>query len=569
MKKVAAPAFLLAMAIVHAIIASWTPLQGDDWGHWVWAGHGHSFLAAHYQFSEFAGFLLARALWVHTIVTPLVEVALIIGVFVLAMRRVPRATIEDALALALVSALFWIGGPRAGVVWFHRPFVAGDVYGLAIAVWLVAPLRCNWKVPRGLLPLVILGAYCVGTSTRTIATATLIGVVIAVRRRSRDAWQRVLLWALLVGTAVGYASPPWIEFPRVFKRGLDPNLVLLKLPMREGGEVILLVLAVVLADAVLGALGRARAPVDARPSAADALRWLWAWFAISVWALFGPQYSEATLLPATAALAVAAVPVLMWLARSRPLRYALVGFAIAVHAVAWTYGLRVYHRLGAEGAARLALLETGAPDTVVTVPPYSQIVPTFWFFGEDFGGAGPRQLVATEAFGLRDIDVSPEFRRYEPSPALAVKLEVDGATDTQVRAAEPPRVWATSPSAARYQFTRFAKRLRAAVPGARARLVVTDVAFERPLAIAQLEAGQILAPRVVRSSPDTNDRYAITVRGDVDMFDQAWLITGGTVARIAYDHGRSRIQPLVAAQNIVAICNPRACIVADAFTPQF
>ncbi len=377
MKKLAAPAFLLAMAIVFAVVAAWTPLQGDDWGHLVWANQpGHSFLAAHYEFARLVGYAIAVVPWLHVIVAPVAALALVIGCFVLALGRRPQATWDDALALALVSALFWIGGPRAGVVWFHRPFTAADVCGAAAAVWLVAPLRCGWTVRSSLWPVLVIAGYCVGTSTRTIGLATLIGVIVAVRRLPRERWHRVLIGGLVAGNIVGFASPPWFEAWRVVKRGLDPNLVLLNLPIREGGEIIALVLALVLANAGLRALGRSHAPDG--PAADHAWRWFFAWLGLAVLALFGPHYSEATLLPATAALAIGALPYLMWLARARLLRSVLVAFAVGTNVIAWTCALAAYHRFGADGAARLALLENARPGTVVTVPPYSQILPNFW-----------------------------------------------------------------------------------------------------------------------------------------------------------------------------------------------
>ena len=95
MKKLAAPAFLLAMAIVFAIVAAWTPLQGDDWGHRVWANQpGHSFLAAHYQFAALVGYAIAVAPWLHAIVAPLAALAIVIGCFVLAYGRRPQATCD-------------------------------------------------------------------------------------------------------------------------------------------------------------------------------------------------------------------------------------------------------------------------------------------------------------------------------------------------------------------------------------------------------------------------------------------------------------------------------------------
>src|SRR5687767_11000880 len=212
--------FVVAMSIVHAMVAFWTPVQGDAWDHWIWAAQHRddatgtwlaSFLRTHFTFSDAIGYTLSRCRVFHVLVTPMVIIALVAGLFTLAMRRLPRATWDDILGLALVSALLWIGQPSAGVALFHLPNVALYVYGAAIAVWLVAPLRCGWQVSARWWPLLILGAYCAGTSSRAIATATLVGFALFMWRRPRVRWMWITLGVLFVATIAGYLDPPWLE----------------------------------------------------------------------------------------------------------------------------------------------------------------------------------------------------------------------------------------------------------------------------------------------------------------------------------------------------------------------
>lgn len=569
MKRWLIIAMIAAMAIVHGLACLWSPVLGDDWGQRVWlATHDGSFFATHYLVSDLVTFAVVQCAWVNAVLGAVASCALVVGAFVLAMRRLPRAELADALGLALISTMLWIGGPHAGVVWFHRSYVASSVLGCAIAVWLLAPLACGWRVSRSLIPVIAIGGYAVATSTRTLAAAMLVGTLIALRGRARELWHRVLVGALLVGTAAAYATPPWLEVPKVVKRGLDPNLVLINVSLREAGHLVALVVFVVLVNAALAAFDKPSASRTTLPDLAHAWRWAVACVATAVWALFGPRASEATLLPVTVALAIAVLPLLMWAATGAYVRRGLVALAIGTHAVVWTMSLDIYHRLAGEYAARTAAIEAAAPGSVAVVPAYSQILPTFFEFGEDFAGVASRQLIANKVYGVRDIAVNPPFRKYEPDPDIRTRLDVDGATDAQVRAARPPALWAGDPTSARYEFTLFAKRLRDIAPAAHARLTVTNVAFDQPLVIAQLDAGTIFAPHITRSSGDANDRYTYTIRNP-EMFDQAKVITNGVSVAVDYRGGHPGVQPLLAAPQVLVLCGKRGCVLGDAFVPRF
>ncbi|MEO6776878.1 MAG: hypothetical protein ABI467_28330, partial [Kofleriaceae bacterium] len=99
-------ASVAAMVLVHAVVAWWTPVQGDAWLHWVWAGRHPdggiaTWLLAHAAFADATGYVLARSPWVHILVSPLVAVALVTGACTITLRRLPRATGADLLALGL------------------------------------------------------------------------------------------------------------------------------------------------------------------------------------------------------------------------------------------------------------------------------------------------------------------------------------------------------------------------------------------------------------------------------------------------------------------------------------
>ena len=575
MKRHALVAFVGALALVHAVVAWWTPVQGDAWLAWVWharhVGDGvWPWLATHFEFSEALNYVVARDDVANAIIAPVAAVALVLGVFTLAMRRLPRATGLDVLGVALVSALIWIAQPHAAVTWFYRPSVATYVAGSAVAAWFAAPFVCGWQVSRRLLPIIAIAGYATGTSSRAIAAVTLVAIGLVVRRK-RERWMTPGLVGLVIGTAVGYARAPYFEVGRVFKRGLEPNLFILRLPAESVSRMV----SVVALLAVVAALANIAPPADERPDATAALRWFGAFAATSAWCLFGPHYFEATLLPATCLLAAGVLPFVMWYARALALRRALVGFAVAVHAVAWPIAIVSALHFGGEGAARMTALEHAPIGSRVVVAPYSQILTTPWFFGEDLVTARERALVASDVFGLRDIAIEPGFRRLEPSPEINVVLVVDGVSNDVVRAARPPAAWAGEVSVARDQFAAFVHRLEA-VTDARpsARLVVTNVALpaagDRPIVVAWSDAHGVLSPRIARSPLDEENQFTTKIYGDdIHDFDEAWIVHDGTATKTPYRNGSPKLHPTTPTVYATVVCNSRLCLVADAFVARF
>ncbi len=531
----------IAMAAVYSIIAAWTPTQGDAWLHLVWAGrHAGGWIAAHYQFSDAVGYVLANYPAVHVLLSPMVAIALVVGMFCVAMRRTPRATGTDLLTLGLLSALIWIGQPHAGVAWFYTQSVAMHVYGGAAAVWFVAAIRCRWRV----LPLLIIAGYAAGTSTRAIAIATLVAVLV---EKPRERWMKIAIGALVVGTVVGFARPPFLEVGKVFRRGLDPNLFVLKLPIEEIGRIAALVGAFVVVELARRALQRGRLNDIEQPRGTAG--WLVLYFGIVLLAIFGPKYYEATLFPATIILAIATLPWLLWFAEARGYRIALVTFAIGVHLIAWTAALVTYHRLGTEGAVRQALLAHTPKGQVAKAPPYSQILPSFMWFGEDFSTPRMRQMVAIEVYGLKDIELEPSFRRLELDPHIALSLG--------------DQAWSTTPSVARDQF-----ELRRA----KGELAVTNVTFAelgaRKLLLAW-NTNEKVNPRTALSSLDEENQYTVKLYSELKRFDEAYVVVGGTATKIPYRNGSLKVRPTAPVMQALVVCNPTVCLLADAFVPRF
>jgi len=563
--RIALLAFVLAMLTIHGIVAYLSPLVGEDWGHWQWArGDGTGavdFLAAHRTLAELVGYALAQSRLLHAIATPLASLGLLVGLFVLAARRLPRADVwDDVVALIVLSALIWIGCPRAGLVYFSRPLAAAWIYGGAATVWLLAPLRCGWRLP---LPLAIAGGLVIGAGTRQLGTLAL---VLAIRERRH----RALIAALALGNVVLYALPPYPDF-RGWKPGFEASLNSLYLEIKEGGELISLIAALAFAKLLVG-MRWPRWAGEPAPVVRETLPLVGFWLFAAAVALCGPGYSDATLLPATLVLCVAAYPYVAWIVTSRPLQVVVIALALTTHAIVWAYSLATYVRLDDEFRARMAILEAAAPGSVPAIPPYSEIEGTFWWYGEEWPRPGPRQVAAIEVFGVRDIDFDPWFRKMERNAGVEVRFEADQLAPAQL-AGHLPRYWATDVQVARAQFTGVIDALADAGVHATARLAVVGLAVPelrgRPLLIAFAERGNLVAPSTRRLSPNDDDDYPLAVKpAFARAYPEAYAYVGAAATPVRYEDRRYWVRPMTTERTVVIACDPARCILVDAFVPR-
>jgi hypothetical protein len=272
-------------------------------------------------------------------------------------------------------------------------------------------------------------------------------------------------------------------------------------------------------------------------------------------------------------LVIAALPYVPWLCSTPALRWTIAVLAIATHAVVWPTALVRFARLGGEFRDRIARLERAPAGSVAIIAPYSEILQSSWFFGEDWARAS-RQLVGIELYHVREIAFEPRFGRLEENPGITLRLEVTGLDEDQRRAASPP-YWATDPGEARDQFTVFVNRARrAGATGFTARLVVTDLDFPerrgRPIQVAWFEDGAITTPRVARGSPDPDDLRTIKLLpGIAAAHPEAYIVRAGSAAPLTYDGSAYRVQVLEGGRVAVVACNPQSCLLVDAFFPKF
>jgi hypothetical protein len=311
------------------------------------------------------------------------------------------------------------------------------------------------------------------------------------------------------------------------------------------------------------------------PDAGEALAWLGGWIGLGMASLLGPRSTEATLLPATLALCLAALPVLAWLARVRFARWTLVGLVVVVHAIMWTRALAAYAALDGEFRDRMAAIDRTPAGQIATVTPYTRLVPDDWRIGEDWTEAALREALARERWGLVDIALVPAFRQLEQNPDIELVLEVDHASAAQLAAVHPPVRWARDLPAARRQFTALVARLRAAAgPAVSARLRVTNVDLPapsaRPMFAAWTDGAAVVAPEVTRSAPDATYHVVFSIPPSLAArLPEAWVVSPRGAEPMRCTAGRCAVPLLRAERTVIARCDSERCLAADALIPRF
>ena len=579
--RLAAYAFLVATMAVNGVVAWLSPLQGNDWNHVMWArAHADdstfafvtTWLAQHATFHDATGYLLASSTLAHALMTPLVACALLWGMFTIAARRRPNLDDwQDVVVLVTLSAFLWFAAPRAGVTWFHRPYVAQWIYGATVTLWFLAPYRCGWRAPRYASVLLVIAGFCAGSSGRQLGFVALVLAILAIRKApERARWMWAGLVGLVAGVVLAFLDRPQIDFSG-FRRGVEATFVAIDFPIREGGELISLVLGLVLVKLVLARVRPATADPSA-PDTSETLRWLWVWFAFAVISMFGPKFTDAALFPASITLCIAAYPVVRWLVTTPALRVFLAALAIGAHTIVWTISLVTYVRVHAMFTDRMERLTTGSG--IVEIAPYFPVRSTFWFIGEDLATLLQRQLVAISVFHLDDIKIIPTFRGYERAADVSVKLEVEGISDAQLRSARPPRQWAATPSVARKQLDDLVGRMPGAGDAGAAVRLVADLAPSaargRPVLVGGYERGVSIVPKVTRRSFDEVNNVPITVRpaSFAKDYPDAFVIDGTTESRIEPQNGVYQVPATNTGNQILVACGATRCILLEAFVPR-
>jgi hypothetical protein len=378
------------------------------------------------------------------------------------------------------------------------------------------------------------------------------------------------LVGVLAGTAASNAVSPWRELGRLFTR-IDPSFTIVNPVIRDAGQVVTLLALIVLGHLVVRARRAAPDPLAEAlaPLAGDAAGWLAAAIGLALALRVGPGANGPLLMPAVLALCVAAWPIVRVLTCRPVPRAIVIAVVVVVHAVMWPTALARQAALHRAFVDRLAAIARTPPDQIARVAPYRHVIADAWTVGDDWNDVDLREALARDHFGVRDLELAPAFTEYEASPALALALEVDGATPAQVTAAAPPPSWPRSLPRARLELAAFARRLHAAAPAAVARLAITDplpawpARGDRPVYAAWSDVDRHPLPAARHTRPDDTGR----VTAKLGQLDGVWVVRPDAVEPLACPLGVCSLVVEHKARIVIVACDHDRCAAADAWVP--
>jgi Family of unknown function (DUF6056) len=557
-----------------ALMAWLSPVQGEDWSarYWIdkhglapdWLGR---YLVDHHILGDVVALFIGAYDWLHVLLSPLVMLAFLLGILTHVRGRWPRPDDPgDALAFLLASALLWVGGARAGVTLFYRPYLALFVYGLTCVLWFTAVIRFAGERARAggarALGLFVLGV-CAGTSNHQIVAVLLIAVPLWLRhRRAAAAWMWVGYAGLVLGALLLFTDRPYLPLVNFGELGFEANSIRFFRTLAEGGRVILVCLA---AELLMLVRSRFRdVPMPEVPGQhVSQLGWLFGVsLLISVLGLLSPRWGEPAMLAPTVLLAIGGVMVLGALARDPQARRVLWVFALVSHAVVVALAVPRYVRVHREFGARAATLARAARGSNVRIAPYSEVEQSFWFYGEDLGTSATRSMVSY-AYGLAGVEFTRPFGTLETTAEHQFEAMWDGTRGEPLPT--PDLV------VARHLFDEAVQVARARGSAQRAELRITNLDWPerrgRPVIAARWTGGKVQLP-VARPLPvDRMLRYRFLVseRNLGGRYPETYIVSDGSTLPLERESTRRMLfyRPTLAARYTLIRCNAAECVAIE------
>jgi hypothetical protein len=355
-------------------------------------------------------YLAYKLEWFAPIATPLAYLAIALGAVVLGTARWPRSD-RDLGLIAIAAGFLWFALPNLGMIMFCRAYGANYVYGAAIQLWFLVPLRlvrrdraASWP---SALAYAAFGLVAGMANEHTGPTLCAFALGHAIWRRRAGTVNR-LDWAAAAGAIAGFAAiffaPGQNErydnavqkvglFERLLQRGIVVNFDI----FRELVFAAAPLLAVLLVALVLDDSGDAGG-VAGRDARRRALRFVAlvavAGTAITVTLFVSPKLGPRFYLASMVLLLAATIGVLDTVLRA-PARLApFVALAVLASSYAAFRTIALYRKVAAESDDRLAALAATRPGDVFTADSFVQIPDSWWFLGDDFRDARKREMVA-------------------------------------------------------------------------------------------------------------------------------------------------------------------------------
>jgi hypothetical protein len=454
-------AVLIAWAGLFAYLAAIEPVLHDGWYLVVEQTRRpfsasafldfvrHVYVADNPRVGQWLAYVAFGSIVGHVVLAAAFAVATLVGAFVLAHARWPRA--GDGARLAVIAALAFVALPNPGQMFCYRPFAANYVWGFAITTAFAVPYRLALAAParaRGIaaaLGMFVLGVAAGMTNEHTgpAAICAAGAAVELLRRRDR----RVPAWAIAgaIGLVAGVALLIGAPGQDVRYHGLADRSSLVGNVLDRGalGNLRLIGTSMLYATvswlAIAGCLiatGRARGPSmrwrrDVLVLAAAAL-------AIVVTALVSPKQGARLFYAPSLLLVAAAARALDEATRACRIATAIVTACAAITAITCAAILIVVQRAGsADAADRAERLAAAAPNSVPAVPAFRHFAPTWWTYGDDFRSASMRERVARRAWQLDDVTLASDDAHVIATAGVSLALVIEPPDPAAASVADP------------------------------------------------------------------------------------------------------------------------------------
>ena len=422
-------AYVLATAVHIGLVVAHEPFAFDAWniaqdtraepfslGNFLDYGTSQ-YLRSNPRVGQWLAYLAYKLEYFAVVATPLAYLALAFAVAILGLGRWPswRRGRELALCAVALGAL-WFALPRIGMLLFCRAYSTNYVYGAAIQLWFLVPLRLRVFPLETARPLVTVPYFLFGviagmSNEHTGPTLSFLALAYAVHRQRTTGQRPNLAWAGALGTVVGFAAVFFAPGQGERYDGLAEQLGFVQRLLQRGvtGNLEIFNDYVISAAPVLGliaialAVSRRDLEVEPRYRALTLVGGaLIAGALITATVFVSPKlgwrfylHSCALLLAAFIAVADAAL-----VTARRLVPFVLLAAFASIYA--GTRTIPLYLRLHEASEARLAALEAAPRGAVFTAESLGQVADTWWFLGDDFRDLKKRQMI-TDYFALAGV----------------------------------------------------------------------------------------------------------------------------------------------------------------------
>jgi len=399
---------------------------GRFFGYW-WFEYTHS----NPRFGQALTYLGYKVEYFAVIASALAFIAIALAVMTIALRRLPSWKRGRDLALsAFALGALWFALPQLGKTLFCRAYAANYVYGLAIQLWFLVPLRLAKRSPGRItcalyLVFGLVAGMCNEHTGPTLCAFSLGYAWWQQRERKPTA---KLAWFGALGAIVGFAALFFAPgqgqrydnlaqrvslVGRFLQRGFTGNLDIVRdllIGLAPALGLIAIIATLALAERDPEHTEREERKAAVRLIAIALIASLAMAATIFVSPKLGSRFylgSGCLVLAGLIALADAVLS-------DRGLGW-LVVLAIASTAYAVGHTVPLYDHAKRASDERMAALAAAPEGSVFIANSFDQVDDSWWFLGDDFRDARKRDMVATY-FGLGGV----VFHAYDPLAPLGV-----------------------------------------------------------------------------------------------------------------------------------------------------